>query len=92
MPCIANCWSTPHATPAERAREDIQGRLFSGVAGLHPDHRRFGQVTPGPSTTLRKVKSRGFIALDGPLDNKEASMLLALGDRWSAAEPTGIAR
>lgn len=56
----ASCASTPPAPGAERAREDNQGRLFSGVTGLHPDHRRFGQVTPGPSTTLRNRPAPRF--------------------------------
>ncbi len=69
-PCTASSGSTRPDPRAERAREDNQGRLFSGVTGLHPDHRRFGQVTPGPSTTLRNATSLASARRNGPLDTK----------------------
>ena len=58
-PCTASSSSTPDAPGCRRAREDTQGRLCSSVAGLHPDHRRFGQVTARthqrPYATGRRV-------------------------------------
>jgi hypothetical protein len=33
-------------------------RLVACAPGSHPEHRLFGQATPGPDTTLRPVQTR----------------------------------
>ena len=40
----------------------IRGDSESSAAGLHPEHRHFGSVTPGPTTTLRPPTTGRFDA------------------------------
>ena len=55
----ADARQRPQQRPRRRAREGNRGTTLTPARpARHPEHRLFGQATPGPATTLRPVPTR----------------------------------
>ena len=86
----------PQQPPAPRAREGNRGTALSPGRPAHtPQHRLFGQATPGPATTLRPVphadepsRQRRPQGKPGqPLDNKCKEVSLCAPTRSATCQP-----